>query len=694
MAGRVACNLSDIVAAIAPISANHFYNDGCTPLRPVPVLAVHGRADEIAPYEGKSTLLANIPFYMEQWVARNSCNEDAEVSEWEPGGNSVIEQVTIEHWSGCADDADVYLYTYEEMGHAYPATTAPDLIWDFFLEHPLPEEYLDNPPTEPIVIELDESQEASGIQVAPGSYVADVIVLGQRREYFLHVPEAYDPATSIPLVISFHDFASDPPSNARRTGLLAKAEEEGFVVVFPGGSGDPLGWYTLSDPPPALPDDVEYTRRLLDQLQAQMNIDTARIFVTGYSNGGGMAHRVACELPDRITAIGVVAAGHFNDDPCGPDQPVPVYAIHGRIDGIIPYAGNETTMPIPDWALQWTQRNQCDEVPVEEPSNDSETTIITWDDCANNATVTLMTIDDLGHDYPDGATDRLWDFFASFPRTDEDENEETDEPIAYEPGDYSGSVFSWGTLRHYNFHLPPQYDGETELPLLISIHGFTGTPASNARSTQFAQKADEEGFIVVFPEGRDAGNGQLGWYSRDIAPPNFPDDNRFLQAMVEQLEREIVFDSNRIYATGMSNGGGMAHRLGCDMSDIIAAVAPVAGAHSIEDTCEPGRPVPVIALHGREDAIVGYDGIEDIAAPIPDWALDWAERNGCDLEPTVTTPEEGITVETWANCEAGVEVVLVSYDDAGHRWMPDATDRVWDFLSQYTLDAGSAPVSP
>jgi polyhydroxybutyrate depolymerase len=201
-------------------------------------------------------------------------------------------------------------------------------------------------------------------------------------------------------------------------------------------------------------------------------------------------------------------------------------------------------------------------------------------------------------------------------------------------------------------------------------------------------KADAEAFIVVYPEGVD----QL-W--RD-GPGS--DDVQFVRDLIAHLRGEYTIDPKQIFATGISNGGGMANRVGCDLSEVIAAIGLVSGAYNAWKICKPGRPVPVVAFHGTADNIVPYEGVGlgNAAPPIPEWASAWAERDGCVSTPTTFSQGE-VTGETWGNCEAGAEVVLYTIAGKGHSWpgsaMPaqittrdiNATDVIWDFFKSHPM---------
>ncbi|GAB4440338.1 MAG: PHB depolymerase family esterase [Anaerolineae bacterium] len=277
------------------------------------------------------------------------------------------------------------------------------------------------------------------------------------------------------------------------------------------------------------------------------------------------------------------------------------------------------------------------------------------------------------------------------------------------PGDSAGEIESGGVTRTYRLHLPPDYDADgPPLPLVINLHGLASNAAQQEGFSGMSEKADEAGFVVAHPQGRGA---PARW---NMAPETGPDgevqnpDVVFIRALVAHLQATLNIDPARIYVTGMSNGGGMANRLGCDMADVFAAIAPVAGAYALADQCAPARPVPVIAFHGADDPIVPYDGVDRLAfspglslPPVPAWAADWAARNGCAETPAVAvTPyaEGDVTVQTWDDCDAGAEVTLYTIDGLGHVWPGGAripllgetgpiraTDLIWAFFETHPM---------
>lgn len=262
---------------------------------------------------------------------------------------------------------------------------------------------------------------------------------GRRRTYRVYVPESYDPTQPTPLVLSLHGFASNAGQQMEFSQWNRVADEHGFLVVYPQGSGTPPGWNSgriggrLAELFPR-PDDVAFIRALLDQLGETLCIDPARVYATGLSNGAGMSSRLACELADRIAAIGGVAGAYISLD-CEPGRAVPVIAFHGLDDPISPYEGGEAgpemaLTPIETWAGEWAARNGCSAEPLIETLTENITRR-TFGGCESGAEVILYSIAGGGHTWPGGgrqpifitgpvnreidASAIMWDFFAAHP---------------------------------------------------------------------------------------------------------------------------------------------------------------------------------------------------------------------------------------------------------------------------------------
>jgi len=256
-----------------------------------------------------------------------------------------------------------------------------------------------------------------------------------------------------------------------------------------------------------------------------------------------------------------------------------------------------------------------------------------------------------------------------------------------------GRITSGGVIRHYLLHVPASYEPDVPIPLVINFHGFTSNSQQEEALTGMSIKADSAGFIVVYPDGLNAkwsdGPGAQGQV-----------DLQFVRDLIGALEGQYKIDPKRIYATGISNGGGMTNRLGCDMADVIAAIAPDSGAYNFWQDCIPSRPMPVLAFHGLDDKLVPYNGGESpmLEPPILAWAVAWAARDGCNSTPAKSTRIPTVTIQTWSGCKGSAEVILYTLDHHGHSWpgspvMPraitsqavDATDVIWDFFVAHPM---------
>ncbi len=259
-------------------------------------------------------------------------------------------------------------------------------------------------------------------------------------------------------------------------------------------------------------------------------------------------------------------------------------------------------------------------------------------------------------------------------------------------GDHELMLEFDGVMRRVLVHVPPGYDASSATPLVLNMHGFTSNPAQQITFSGMNPVADAEGFVVAYPEGTN--NSWNAGLCCGTAASSGVDDVGFLREVVAELSNRLCVNPQRVYATGMSNGGYMSHRLACEANDVFAAVAPVAGAMGIAD-CEPGRAVPVVAYHGTEDNLVTYQNGRSAM-------LQWAAQNGCGAEPTETTMHGSSRCERWTECAEGVEVELCTLEAMGHCWPGgsealcigiigpysdeiDANSHMWSFLSRFTL---------
>lgn len=276
---------------------------------------------------------------------------------------------------------------------------------------------------------------------------------GRGRTYLLHVPATERPDDGWPLVIVTHGLGGSGGRIRRLTGFDELAEREGFVVAYPEGltrawldagiseSFGDLDIATLN---------VAFIDALIDELDAEVEVDPRRVYVTGLSNGGMFAFHVACQLSDRVAAVGLVAAASITQSfaSCAPDEPVAYIAFHGTADEIVPYAGGPIAPGISalgefqsarEAAAFWVDRNGCPQEASERAlpdivAADASTAVMeTWAPCASGADVALVTLNGAGHTWPGhpppsgeagqtnldiDATEMLWEFFEAHPKAD------------------------------------------------------------------------------------------------------------------------------------------------------------------------------------------------------------------------------------------------------------------------------------
>ncbi len=264
---------------------------------------------------------------------------------------------------------------------------------------------------------------------------------GETREYSVFLPTGYQPGESLPMVFNLHGFGSNVTEQIFYSALNGIAQAENFIVVTPQGlvrttsvgqTGTHWNAYFGTDV-----DDVGFLSLLIDKTYTDYNIDLARVYSTGMSNGGYMSYRLACELSDRIAAIASVAGGVFNEqlNNCSPSRSVPVMQIHGTNDGIVNYEGIPLFAPsIPDLVNFWVNHNNCstpaDTIEIADIDMMDNSTVekLEYKNGDDDSEVWFYIVDNGGHTWPDAlidlpgevtnhdfnASQHIWDFFSQF----------------------------------------------------------------------------------------------------------------------------------------------------------------------------------------------------------------------------------------------------------------------------------------
>lgn len=260
-----------------------------------------------------------------------------------------------------------------------------------------------------------------------------------------------------------------------------------------------------------------------------------------------------------------------------------------------------------------------------------------------------------------------------------------------------------GRRRDYVLYVPSTYDRSRPAPLVISMHGAGLWGAQQQRTSRWNEVAERNGIIVVYPSAADDGGPNIWHVERN---PGLARDVRFIATLIDTLESQYNIDSARVYANGLSNGGGMSFALSCTLSSRIAAVGLVASAQTLPwDWCTDTSAVPMIAFHGTRDPVVPYRGgaswISRRPFPsIPGWATSWARRNRCvQRVDSVVAPD--VTLRRFTHCAADADVELYTIVGGGHTWpggdaLPeawmgrtarsiDASETMWEFFRSHPL---------
>ena len=272
------------------------------------------------------------------------------------------------------------------------------------------------------------------------------------------------------------------------------------------------------------------------------------------------------------------------------------------------------------------------------------------------------------------------------PQTSPEKIPASTPPGPLTPGNHTRTLMMGKQKRTYLVHVPVGYDPTIPAPVVLALHGAAMNGSMMVWFSGLNKTSDAHGFIVVYPSGTGAGPF-LAWNAGGFTGrlnEGRPDDVAFIGGLLDELETLLSVDDQRIYACGMSNGGMMCYRLALELSERIAAIAPVAGTMAIAES-ELKRAVPLIHFHGTKDTIVPYgvptgnDAKQGKSAPfmtlkgVDDTIQTWVRLNACQTDGVVDIlSNEGdktrVTRTTYREGKEGAEVVLVAIEGGGHTW--------------------------
>lgn len=264
----------------------------------------------------------------------------------------------------------------------------------------------------------------------------------------------------------------------------------------------------------------------------------------------------------------------------------------------------------------------------------------------------------------------------------------------------SGTISHSSGTRSYQLYVPAIYNGTTPVPMVLNLHGYGSNNTQQMAYGDFKGIADTANFLILAPQGLNDGTGTAHW---NASWGTGVDDISFLSALIDSISSDYNIDLNRVYSTGMSNGGFMSLTLAGQLSGKIAAVASVTGTMSVLQIPQNTvvGPMPVMQIHGTADPTVSYTGDQYFLGV--DSVLNyWAAHNNCNPNPTISAvpdinSSDGCTAELieYTGGIAGADVVHYKIYNGGHTWPGasvtigvtnqdfDASIEIWKFFSRY-----------
>jgi polyhydroxybutyrate depolymerase len=289
---------------------------------------------------------------------------------------------------------------------------------------------------------------------------------------------------------------------------------------------------------------------------------------------------------------------------------------------------------------------------------------------------------------------------------------------ALTPGRHEISLKIDGWERHAVVQVPKNYDPKKPVPLVLILHGAGGRGDLYLDRNGWAAKADKETFVAVAPDGLpamprlkpDFRTNPPVWNSGRLNESSVRgkiDDVAFIKALLDHLDKRLNVDAKRVYVTGHSNGASMTFKLGADMPERFAALAPVAGAMLLKDP-KPSQPLPTLYIIGVKDPLVPLAGGEvklpwgtHKNAPVSEYLEGWARALGCATEAETLKDKDGVKTTRYAPGKSGAALTVYYIEGQGHGWPGgkegglaeslmgpssdklNATDAVWEFLRDH-----------
>jgi Poly(3-hydroxybutyrate) depolymerase len=262
-----------------------------------------------------------------------------------------------------------------------------------------------------------------------------------------------------------------------------------------------------------------------------------------------------------------------------------------------------------------------------------------------------------------------------------------------------------GLVRAYRLHIPADYNSRHHYPFILNFHGHGSNSRNQEYLTGMSRLADGAQFIVAYPQGTIGRDHLTGW---NTGPARYPhvNDIQFTSDIINNVEANLCINTQRIYAAGFSNGGGMVNTLACTLSTRIAAFAIVSGGmHPVAGGCHPQRPVSLIEFHGTSDHTVPYTGNKsnDDEPPIQSWLQSWVKLDAANPQATIFYKRSGVLGERWTTPQHTATIIHYRIQGEGHQWPTitfqdsnghtvNATELIWQFFQAHSLAAAAKTV--
>ncbi|MBP6396945.1 MAG: T9SS type A sorting domain-containing protein [Saprospiraceae bacterium] len=489
-----------------------------------------------------------------------------------------------------------------------------------------------------------------------GKIRVTTVIDGVTREYFIHVPSSYDGSKNVPLVFMLHGTGGDGEKYYDTYGWKELAEKEGFLAVFPssgrykiideGEYKTTTKWNTMPDasyvfqPGEVGLDDIKFLRRIVYEMFDNYNIDTKRVYLNGFSNGGQMAAKCSVEMSDLLAAVAQNASSFFIDTTYVPKRKLPVLYQVGNKDYGPGNEGPEASLSLLDSLIStpnipWLNGKHYRIAHSHIRNFDLQETYTIEGDTNTAVVATYLPnhpgpgtgyefkfifVKGLAHIYPNGVNHFFdapaihWNWMKQYVL--EDDNNTGGQKVRV-------TTNVDNKEREYYVHIPSSYDGNKEVPLVFMLHGTSGDGETFYNSHGWIELSDQEGFLAVFPSSGkykiidDGVNKNISkWNTTPDADWAFQpgetglDDIKFLRKVVDEMKTNYNIDAKRIYLNGFSNGGQMAAKCAIEMSDILAAVAENTGSFFLDTTYVPKRKLPILYQVGNKDYGPGNEGPE------------------------------------------------------------------------------------